>query len=1167
MSTVPSTHENDPNLSGLGRALLESKDGGKPASGPWVPLTAAELGELLPDYDIEKLLGRGGMGAVYKGTQKSLDRPVAIKILSATLDEGDQGFADRFKNEARALGKLKHPGIVGVYDFGTAADGLLYIVMEFIDGTDVARMIAKSGRLHTDHAMAITAHVCDALAYAHERGIIHRDIKPANIMVGYDGEVKVADFGLAKMTQSKDSGLTQSGMAMGTLHYMAPEALMLGSAVDHRADIYAMGVMLYQMLTGKLPQGMFELPSLQIKGLDPRYDGIIAKALREDREVRYQTILEMRTDLDAILTQPVVKVDAEASKPPAALNTQARPQRPGSPHAPPPEPRDGERAEKRTSPLLWAALITILVLGGWEFLRKRATARQPKGLVEATPSVAAKTPASPPTSPAPATPAVSTVPPPSTVAPANVTKEKPFVNSLGMKFVPVPDTEVLFCVHETRYRDYAAYATDSQSLDGTWKNQTFNEFTPGDRPEEHPVGNVSWEDAKAFCVWLSKKEARRYRLPTDQEWSVAVGLGDKEKWSANDTPESVIKDLVEFPWGKDWPPPLRAGNYNDKSRVMKVPGADAKHLDGYEDSFPTTAPVMSFAPNAFGLCDMSGNMWEWSQDWLNTQQKHNVVRGGSWTTFQPNGLLSSRRYRIAPNFRNHDLGFRCVIEAADASKAKVTAKSAASDQVVLTTVIQPPQTLTSGDPAKATKDTPFFNTLGMKFVPVPGTKVLFCIHETRYQDYAAYAAVAPDVDAFYQHQGADRFSDIDRPNEHPVIHVSWEDVQKFLAWLSQKEGKTYRLPTDREWSIAAGIGPGETWAADTTPATVTKNLTAFPWGNQWPPPPGSGNYSDASRKARAPRDDAKHLDGYDDGFPTTAPVMSYPPNPFGLHDMGGNVWEYCADWYNHLKIHRVWRGGAWDSYERDHLLSSHRWHNLSTLRNSHIGFRCVLEIDSQPASGNLATPGPETSGNVTTSVTAGADGWTSLFNGQDLTGWRIIGHTSGFVVDQGSIKTGGGARADLIYTGSGAAPAVFRDFELRMKVKTGDKGNSGLWFHLPPGIQSTKQCDQSLQVQIDNSFNEQRTGSIVHVRPLDRSPVADGAWFELRVLVQNGTVTAFVDGRQVNQWTQPQNWQPPAKAALARMGTGAIGLESWRGNVWIQDIQLRDLTTPAPPAP
>ena len=179
---------------------------------------------LLPEYEIAKTLGRGGMGAVYMGKQISLDRPVAIKILSTALEDADPSFAERFKNEAKAMGKLSHPGIVAVHDFGETDGGLLYIVMEYVEGTDVAKMIAKEGRLHTDHAMAITAHVCDALGYAHERGIIHRDIKPANIMVGCDGVVKVADFGLAKMTHSDSAGLTQSGMAMGTLHYMAPEA-------------------------------------------------------------------------------------------------------------------------------------------------------------------------------------------------------------------------------------------------------------------------------------------------------------------------------------------------------------------------------------------------------------------------------------------------------------------------------------------------------------------------------------------------------------------------------------------------------------------------------------------------------------------------------------------------------------------------------------------------------------------------------------------------------------------------------------------------------------------------------------------------------------------------------------------------------------------------------
>jgi serine/threonine protein kinase len=368
MSTDPSTPENDPNLSGLGRALMGTNEGSKP-SGPWVPPTAEELHQILPQYEIVKMLGRGGMGAVYMGRQTALDRPVAIKILSAQLEESDMGFTERFKNEARAMGKLNHPAVVKVFEFGQHESGLLYIVMEYVDGTDVARMIAKKGRLHTEHAMAIAAHVCDALAYAHERGIIHRDIKPANVMVGYDGVVKVADFGLAKVSVGGQTlGLTQSGMAMGTMHYMAPEALMLGSAVDHRADIYAVGVMLYQMLTGKIPHGMFKLPSTLVPGLDPRYDAIVSKAMMEDREARYQQISEMRVELDSILTQPVVKADPARPEQAVALTTGARPQRSVGQPFRPPQPR-AEPASSATPPAprslawLWVTLLVVSVFG------------------------------------------------------------------------------------------------------------------------------------------------------------------------------------------------------------------------------------------------------------------------------------------------------------------------------------------------------------------------------------------------------------------------------------------------------------------------------------------------------------------------------------------------------------------------------------------------------------------------------------------------------------------------------------------------------------------------------------------------------------------------------------------------------------------------------------
>jgi serine/threonine protein kinase len=293
-----------------------------------------ELQALLPKYEVSALIGRGGMGAVYRGRQRALQREVAIKILPPGMEMADASFGERFRQEARAMAKLNYPGIVAVYDFGQAADGMRYIVMEYIDGIDVAEMLARKGRLSSTDAMAITAHVCDALKYAHERGIIHRDIKPANIMVGYNGVVKVADFGLARMNRGEESSLTKSGLAMGTMHYIAPESLILGTSVDHRADIYALGVMLYQMLTGDLPRGMFALPSQKVAGLDPRYDQIITCTLQNDREERYPSVDDLRHALDAILTKPVAQVDPNAAEAPAALNTTARPKRPPPPREP-----------------------------------------------------------------------------------------------------------------------------------------------------------------------------------------------------------------------------------------------------------------------------------------------------------------------------------------------------------------------------------------------------------------------------------------------------------------------------------------------------------------------------------------------------------------------------------------------------------------------------------------------------------------------------------------------------------------------------------------------------------------------------------------------------------------------------------------------------------------
>lgn len=272
----------------------------------WQPPSPEHLQELLPAYEILSVIGKGGMGAVYQGRQKSLDRLVAIKLLPPEAADNDMQFVERFKNEARTMARMNHPAIVHVYDFGETSDGQLYIVMEYIDGTDVAKMIQSQGRLPPEHALAITAHVCDALLYAHTHGVVHRDIKPANILLNMEGQVKVADFGLAKTTEGGQDGLTKTNMAMGTPDFVAPEALTPGMIVDSRADLYAVGVMLYNMLTGQVPRGAFHMPSVTC-ATDMRFDKIIDKCMQMDPSTRYQTAAEVRRELDVILTTPMAK--------------------------------------------------------------------------------------------------------------------------------------------------------------------------------------------------------------------------------------------------------------------------------------------------------------------------------------------------------------------------------------------------------------------------------------------------------------------------------------------------------------------------------------------------------------------------------------------------------------------------------------------------------------------------------------------------------------------------------------------------------------------------------------------------------------------------------------------------------------------------------------------
>jgi tRNA A-37 threonylcarbamoyl transferase component Bud32 len=285
-------------------ADMTSNNSGKSTPlGGFVPPEPAELAKQFPQLEILELLGQGGMGAVYKARQKQLDRLVALKVLPPEVGR-TEAFAERFAREARSLAKLNHPRIVSVYDFGHTEAGLYYFIMEFVDGTDL-RQVIQAGELTAAEALAIIPQVCEALQYAHEEGIVHRDIKPENILLNRKGQVRIADFGLAKLLDRPAAAytLTKDGQKMGTPHYMAPEQIEHPTEVDHRADIYSLGVVFYEMLTGELPLGRFAPPSQKVQ-VDVRLDKVVLRTLEKEPERRYQHASEVKTDVEAVCASP-----------------------------------------------------------------------------------------------------------------------------------------------------------------------------------------------------------------------------------------------------------------------------------------------------------------------------------------------------------------------------------------------------------------------------------------------------------------------------------------------------------------------------------------------------------------------------------------------------------------------------------------------------------------------------------------------------------------------------------------------------------------------------------------------------------------------------------------------------------------------------------------------
>ncbi|MEP6671221.1 MAG: bifunctional serine/threonine-protein kinase/formylglycine-generating enzyme family protein [Chthoniobacter sp.] len=609
-------------------------------------------GKQIGEFEILERLGQGGMGAVYKARQTTLDRFVALKTLQISLAE-DAEYVARFRQEAKAAAGLIHPNLVQVFSAGENG-GLHWFAMEYVEGESAKIRLNRKGRLDPLEAIAIAIHVATALEYGWRKAaLIHRDIKPDNIFLSSDGEVKLGDLGLAKCA-GKTQELTMTGASMGTPHYISPEQVEAMKDVDLRADIYSLGCTLYHLLSGQAPFEGNSAVAIMLKhvhGPVPNLrsawpecpqvlsDGVgkmMQKHPSNRQQNHGQVIADLRRAYDAMGGERGPDTEAATQKP--TLVEKKR----GLPMA----------AWMGGVGALVAAIAAPIYFGPWKKGEVAVGTTNPAISQAAAREGGMKV-------------AVTGTPVVTAATPATATKDQPFVNYFGMKFVPVPiiggptgGHQVLFSVWDTRVQDYAEFVRETKR---EWPKVDF------EQGPMHPAVMVSWEDAQLFCQWLNQREqvagrlptGCNYRLPTDHEWSCAVEIGARED-PAKLPSEKNGKINQAFPSDTQSRPPEKAGIFARMERNPLEAGIKTRVIPS--NSGYTTSPVGSYVANRFGLYDMGGNVWQWCQEWFDEDHKDRVLRGASLVNLDRHSLLASCRSHDEPTLRYYDHGFRCVLD-------------------------------------------------------------------------------------------------------------------------------------------------------------------------------------------------------------------------------------------------------------------------------------------------------------------------------------------------------------------------------------------------------------------------------------------------------------------------------------------------------------------------
>jgi formylglycine-generating enzyme required for sulfatase activity len=981
---------------------------------PAPPVMVEQKPVVIGDYEILGKLGQGGMGAVYRARQLSLDRVVALKILPSQLEE-EENYVARFQREAAVAAGLNHPNLVHVYASGVA-DGSHFIAMELVEGENLRQRV-KRGALPTAEALQICLEVARGLQFAWQRAqLIHRDIKPSNIYLAEGGTVKVGDLGLAKsLLGQSTAGLTHTGTAIGTPHYISPEQARGDKSIDLRADIYSLGCTLYELLTGVTPyKGSDPLTVMMMHVNSPPpaimkvlpqcpmpVGRLVNKMLRKARHERHQTYEELIAAMESAqlqLEQGPVGPSAvlAAWKEIGAAEQQGLVARGPSP-APVAKPLIATAlpAARKSRTGLWlggAVGLVLLGVGAWK-LSSPSPAAGPRHVVVATPHGGA-----PPAAPKP----------PSSTATGALGGFAKLPPAIAARAVPMWDApEKLPKDQRIRWEDGAvrleganvsgatasrdgilraalradavdcAFALRRMAVDKcrvavSFQEQqvTFFSRTSGGATREWALPRAfqpqEWlhlefwiigDRCTVFAEGQMLGSVRTSALPPegvpmitanklavfrDATYIPLDGLTEAEarELAEATAPGGELTRTVPLPpaiaaramslWDAPEKLPKEKRNVHWENGALKLQDNGVSEPTRSRDAIlratlraDATSPVIALRVKGDARCRVSISFPQGKIDVGTSSVGNDIAHWPLPRAFQPDEWLHRELRTIGDDFtvfaEGQMLGTVHSTVLAEPGSPMLFAGHGLFRDVEYIPLDGLPAaewddlgSVTGAATPAASQAAPFTNSLGMKFVPVPitggptgGQRVLFSVWETRVRDYEDFAR---ETKTFWPKPKFEQGPD------HPAVYVSWNNARAFCAWLTDHERKAghlpadlcYRLPSDHEWSCAVGIGSTE--SPNLLPSEKSHGRGDWPWS-----PSGSarfGNYCDEKGHAAGANSAQQYLAGYDDGYAFAAPVGSYPANPFGLYDLGGNAFEYCEDRFDGTGEGHSVRGGS-----------------------------------------------------------------------------------------------------------------------------------------------------------------------------------------------------------------------------------------------------------------